>query len=37
MTSDYKRHGHHHLFAALNVLTGMIISECMPGTATRNG
>ena len=31
MTHDYnKRHGTTTLFAALNVLTGMIISECMP-------
>ncbi|MGO9044209.1 MAG: IS630 family transposase, partial [Mycobacterium sp.] len=30
MTHDYKRHGTTTLFAALNVLSGMIISECMP-------
>ena len=30
MTHDYKRHGTTTLFAALNVLTGMIISQCMP-------
>ncbi|MBF6558591.1 MAG: IS630 family transposase [Acidimicrobiales bacterium] len=30
MTHDYKRHGTTTLFAALNVLTGDIIGECMP-------
>ena len=30
MTDDYKRHGTTTLFAALDVLTGMIISQCMP-------
>src|SRR5262249_40181100 len=30
MTHDYKRHGTTTLFAALNVLTGMIISQCLP-------
>jgi len=30
MTHDYKRNGTTTLFAALNVLTGMIISQCMP-------
>ncbi len=30
MTHDYKRHGTTTLFAALNVLTGMVIGECMP-------
>jgi transposase len=30
MTHDYKRHGTTTLFAALNVLTGMVIAECMP-------
>ena len=30
MTHDYKRHGTTTLFAALNVLTGTIISQCMP-------
>ena len=30
MTHDYKRHGTTTLFAALNVLTGMIISQCTP-------
>jgi transposase len=30
MTHDYNRHGTTTLFAALNVLTGMIISQCMP-------
>ena len=30
MTHDYKRHGTTTLFAALDVLTGMIISQCMP-------
>src|SRR5204862_1984953 len=30
MTHDYKRHGTTTLFAALNVLTGLVIAECMP-------
>jgi transposase len=30
MTHDYKRHGTTTLFAALNVLTGDVIGECMP-------
>jgi transposase len=30
VTHDYKRHGTTTLFAALDVLTGMIISQCMP-------
>lgn len=30
MTHDYKRHGTATLFAALDVLTGMIISQCQP-------
>ena len=30
MTHDYKRNGTTTLFAALNVLTGTIISQCMP-------
>ena len=30
MTHDYKRHGTTTLFAALNVLTGIVISQCMP-------
>ena len=30
MTHDYKRNGTTTLFAALNVLTGMVIAECMP-------
>ena len=30
MTHDYKRHGTTTLFAALNVLTGLIIGKCMP-------
>ena len=30
MTHDYKRHGTTTLFAALNVLTGMILGSCMP-------
>jgi len=30
MTHYYRRHGTTTLFAALNVLTGMVISECMP-------
>src|ERR1700752_1903795 len=30
MTHDYKRHATTTLFAALDVLTGMIISQCMP-------
>jgi len=30
MTHDYKRHGTTTVFAALDVLTGMIIGQCMP-------
>src|SRR5881227_1944596 len=30
MTHDYKRNGTTTLFAALNVLTGLVIAECMP-------
>jgi transposase len=30
MTHDYKRHGVTTLFAALNVMTGQVIHECMP-------
>ena len=30
MTHDYKRHGTTTLFAALNVLTGNVIGQCMP-------
>ncbi len=30
MTHDYKRHGTTTLFAALNVLDGQVIGECMP-------
>lgn len=30
MTHDYKRNGTTTLFAALNVLTGNVISQCMP-------
>ena len=30
MTHDYKRHGTTTLIAALYVLTGMIVSQCMP-------
>jgi transposase len=30
MTHDYKRHGTTTLFAALNVLTGMVIGQCLP-------
>ena len=30
MTHDYKRHGTTSLFAALNVLDGTVIGECMP-------
>ena len=30
MTHDYKRHGTTTLFAALDLLTGMFISQCMP-------
>ena len=37
MTHDYKRHGTTTLFAALNVLTGMIISHACLGTGIRNG
>jgi len=35
MTHDYKRNGTTTLFAALNVLTGMVIGQCMP--RHRNG
>ena len=30
MTHDYKRHGTTTLFAALNVLNGMVIGQCLP-------
>jgi transposase len=30
MTHDYKRHGTTTLFAALNVLTGVVIGQCLP-------
>jgi transposase len=30
MTGDYKRHGTTTLFAALNVLDGKVIGECIP-------
>jgi len=30
MTHDYKRHDTTTLFAALNVLTGVVVSECLP-------
>src|SRR5207237_2505123 len=30
MTQDYKRHGTTTLFAALNVLEGTVVGECMP-------
>jgi transposase len=30
MTHDYKRNGTTTLFAALNVLTGMVIGQCLP-------
>jgi transposase len=35
MTHDYKRHGTTTLFAALNVLTGHVLSKCLP--RHRNG
>jgi transposase len=35
MTHDYKRHGTTTLFAALEVLTGRVIAECLP--RHRNG
>ena len=35
MTHDYKRHGTTTLFAALNVLTGMVIGECLPSSTRR--
>ena len=31
MTHDYKRHGTATLFAALDVLTGKVIGQCLPG------
>ncbi|EQD55414.1 ISRSO5-transposase protein, partial [mine drainage metagenome] len=30
MTHDYKRNGTTTLFAALNVLTGVVIGQCLP-------
>jgi transposase len=36
MTHDYKRHGTTTLFAALDVLTGKVIAECHPATATES-
>jgi transposase len=35
MTHDYKRHGTTTLFAALNVLTGVVIGNCMPRHSRR--
>ncbi len=35
MTHDYKRNGTTTLFAALNVLTGVVIGQCLP--RHRNG
>jgi hypothetical protein len=34
MTHDYKRHGTTTLFAALSLLDGRIIGDCMPRHAT---
>ena len=36
MTHDYKRNGTTTLFAALNVLTGLVIGSACPGIATRS-
>jgi hypothetical protein len=37
MTHDYKRHGTTTLFAALSLLDGKVIGDCMPlGTGARN-
>ena len=36
LTHDYKRNGTTTLVAALNVLTGVVIGQCLPGTGTRN-
>jgi hypothetical protein len=36
MTHDYKRHGTTTLFAALDVLTGVVIGNCMPAIAAGN-
>jgi len=36
MTHDYKRHGTTTLFAALNVLTGVVIGRCLPRHPTLN-
>ena len=36
MTHDYKRHGTTTLFAALDVLEGRVIGQCMAVTDTRN-
>ncbi len=30
MTHDYKRHGTTTLFAALNVLNGVVVGQCLP-------
>ncbi len=34
MTHDYKRNGTTTLFAALDVLSGSVIGQCLPATAT---
>jgi hypothetical protein len=34
MTHDYKRNGTTTLFAALDVLTGSVIGQCLPRTGT---
>ena len=36
MTHDYKRHGTTTLFAALNVLEGKVIGQCMAATGIRS-
>jgi len=36
MTHDYKRHGTTTLFAALDVLGGRVIGQCMAATGIRN-
>ena len=36
MTHDYKRNGTTTLFAALNMLEGSVVGECLPRTAIKN-
>ena len=37
MTHDYKRHGTTTLFAALDILSRIVIGQCMPHPRVRSG